>query len=141
MQILQHQALLQHFTFNNNFFPNVPSNILNFNGVLNPVLQQGSQSYQVNMVSSTQPSNGKLSITAGGCVNGSVYALMPIQSAFFKLENNFPFALIHYRGNPGNTTTIYFERGIKREDVVQIVRQIAANLDLPPTDVVWISTS
>jgi len=63
------------------------------------------------------------------------------QSAFFRLENNFPFALIHYRGNPGNTTTIYFERGIKREDVVQIVRQIAANLDLPPTDVVWISTS
>jgi hypothetical protein len=32
-------------------------------------------------------------------------------SAYFRLDEQFPFALVHYRGNPIDTTTIYFREG------------------------------
>lgn len=61
------------------------------------------------------------------------------ESAFFKLDNSFPFALVHYQGNPEDTTTIYFGRGMGQDAVAVFVSQILHDLDLPFADVVWIS--
>lgn len=61
------------------------------------------------------------------------------ESAFFQLNDSFPFALIHYRGHPPDTTTIYFGRGISQKDVPQIVSDILNDFDLPSAALVWIS--
>lgn len=63
------------------------------------------------------------------------------ESAFFTLDNSVPFALIHYRGNPDDTTTIYFGRGTRREDVSGIVQHILRDFDLPTAAIVWISST
>lgn len=61
------------------------------------------------------------------------------ESAFFHLNDGFPFALIHYRGNPPDTTTIYFGREIDPKDVPEIVGIILDNLKLPEDSLLWIS--
>jgi hypothetical protein len=62
------------------------------------------------------------------------------ESAFFKLDEQFPFALVHYRGNPMDTITIYFGRATKREDVWSIVSRIVDNFKLPSSAIEWISS-
>jgi hypothetical protein len=62
------------------------------------------------------------------------------ESAFFKLDDRVPFALVHYRGNPDDTTTIYFERGTDQQEVPEIVRDILRDFDLSIATIVWISS-
>jgi hypothetical protein len=62
-------------------------------------------------------------------------------SAYFKLDEQFPFALVHYRGNPIDTTTIYFARDTKREEVPSIVNRIVDAFKLPSSAIEWISSS
>ena len=63
------------------------------------------------------------------------------ESAFFKLDDRLPFALVHYRGNPEDTTTIYFGREIGREEVPTVVHYILRGFDLPANAVIWISSN
>jgi len=60
-------------------------------------------------------------------------------SAFFKLSNGTPFALVQYHGNPEATTTIYFSRETKGEDVVNLVRNILHDFDLSQVAVEWVN--
>jgi len=61
-------------------------------------------------------------------------------SAYFKLDEQFPFALVHYRGNPTDTITIYFARETKREEVPSIVSRIVDAFKLPSNAIEWISS-
>ena len=61
-------------------------------------------------------------------------------SAYFKLDEQLPFALVHYRGNPTDTITIYFARETKREDVPSIVSRIVDAFKLPSNAIEWISS-
>jgi len=62
-----------------------------------------------------------------------------VESAFFEMDDGIPFALIHYRGNPADTTTIYFERKTPAIDVLKLVNGIITIFDLPPVSIVWVS--
>lgn len=62
------------------------------------------------------------------------------QSAFFKLEDVLPFGLIHYRGQPDDTTTIYFSRATHQELVAKVVDQILDDFGLRFNDVAWLSS-
>ncbi len=62
------------------------------------------------------------------------------ESAFFKLDDRLVFALVHYRGNPEDKMTIYFERETKQDAVPSIVEHILHELNLPPSALVWISS-
>ncbi len=53
------------------------------------------------------------------------------ESAFFKLDNDTPFGLIHYRGNPPETTTIYVNRSLPADAARRLIRRIIHDFDLP----------
>jgi hypothetical protein len=61
------------------------------------------------------------------------------ESAFFMFDDRLPFALVHYKGNPEDTTTIYFGREVKREEVVAVALSILREFDLLATSLIWIS--
>jgi len=60
------------------------------------------------------------------------------QGAFFTLDNEIPFALIHYRGNPDDRTTIYMNRTLSGESAVRIIRRIVSDFDLPDAATEWV---
>ena len=62
------------------------------------------------------------------------------ESAFFKLDDRMPFALVHYRGNPEDKMTIYFARETKQEAIASIVQNILYELNLPLSALVWIGS-
>jgi hypothetical protein len=61
------------------------------------------------------------------------------ESAFFKLSNGTPFALVHYRGNPEDTTTIYFSRETKGDEIPSVVEAILRDFDLSSVLITWIN--
>jgi hypothetical protein len=59
------------------------------------------------------------------------------EGAAFSLDG-LPFALIHYRGTPKNSVTIYLSRTIKdHAEISGTVSRISEALDLPAGAIVW----
>lgn len=60
------------------------------------------------------------------------------EGAFFILDDNTPFALIHYRGNPENSIAIYLDRQLMGYDLRRIVENILEAFGIPRTSITWI---
>jgi hypothetical protein len=59
------------------------------------------------------------------------------ESAFFIIDERTPFALIHYRGNPENSTAIYLERSLKGNTLRDTLASILKIFDLPKSSITW----
>lgn len=54
------------------------------------------------------------------------------------LDDIVPFALMHYRGYPPNTTTVYLPFGIQgASEIAAIVSKIAKETDINPVHISW----
>jgi hypothetical protein len=52
--------------------------------------------------------------------------------------NDIPFAVMHHRGNPKNTSTIYLPKSIRSVDqITGIIDNIIACFKLPPSSLIW----
>ena len=52
--------------------------------------------------------------------------------------NGMPFAVMHYKGHPSETSTIYFPRDVSAiEQITGLVSEIVQRFELPPEAVVW----
>jgi hypothetical protein len=59
------------------------------------------------------------------------------KGAFFMLEEGIPFALIHYRGNPENHTSLYLDRGLRGPDLRRALAAILNDFGLSPNALTW----
>ena len=49
-----------------------------------------------------------------------------------------PFAVMHYKGHPPETSTIYFPRNLDTlAEITELVDQIVARFELPANSVIW----
>jgi hypothetical protein len=54
------------------------------------------------------------------------------------LDGMIPFTLMHYRGYPENTTTVYLPFGIQGpEQISTIVGRIAKETEIPASAIIW----
>ena len=60
------------------------------------------------------------------------------EGAFFTLEEGVPFALIHYRGNPENHTSLYLDRGLRGPDLRRTLEAILNDFGLSPNALTWV---
>jgi hypothetical protein len=58
--------------------------------------------------------------------------------AFFTLKEGIPFALIHYRGNPENHTSIYLDRQLRGAQLRRTLKDILRSFDLPQSSLSWV---
>lgn len=55
-------------------------------------------------------------------------------------EEGYPFAVMHYRGYPDHTSTIYLPRGFAKNDVAKIsdaVNSIAREFKISEKQIIW----
>lgn len=60
------------------------------------------------------------------------------QGVAFVLDDMVPFALMHYRGYPEDTTTVYLPFGIQGpKEVSTILARIVSETDVPTSAIIW----
>jgi hypothetical protein len=60
------------------------------------------------------------------------------EGAFFTLEERIPFALIHYRGNPENHTSVYLDRQVRGAALRRTLEDILSGFGLPQSSLTWV---
>jgi hypothetical protein len=60
------------------------------------------------------------------------------EESFFTWKEKTPFALIHYRGNPENYTSIYLDRGLHGAELQGTLEDILNGFGLPKSSVAWL---
>jgi hypothetical protein len=54
------------------------------------------------------------------------------------LDGAEPFTVLHYKGHPENTSTIYLPLHIREiEEITDVIRRIASELKLPAKKITW----
>jgi hypothetical protein len=52
--------------------------------------------------------------------------------------NGAPFAVMHYKGHPPETSTIYFPRNLDTvAEITELVDRIVARFELPADSIIW----
>lgn len=60
------------------------------------------------------------------------------RGAAMRLDDKLPFALMHHRGDPPDTTTLYLPREIRDvEEISRAVRAIIDEMKIPPDSIRW----
>ena len=54
------------------------------------------------------------------------------------MEERIPFALIHYRGNPENHTSIYLDRRLRGAALRRTLEDILNGFGLPKSSLTWV---
>jgi hypothetical protein len=59
------------------------------------------------------------------------------EAAFFTLAEGIPFALMHYRGNPENHTSVYLDRRLRGAALRRLLDDILNGFGLPKSSLTW----
>jgi len=60
------------------------------------------------------------------------------EGAFFLLEERILFALIHYRGNSKNHTSVYLDRRLRGAELRRALDDILTGFELPKSSLTWV---